>query len=132
MLRTRGRRVNEGYTDGGRKGQIQRFQVFPSPCQTQWFKRVQSAASFYAAFRPLFREVGRWCTGIPIETLQRGCVGRPLLRGIVARCVRVLMCCFPILTISKISQRGTVVILQEPAPLTQRLIDNPVSPLKFD
>ena len=24
--------------------------------------------SFYAAFRPLFRRVGRWCTGIRFET----------------------------------------------------------------
>ena len=38
---------------------------FPKPLPTGWSKRVAAATSFYAAFRPLFRQVGRWCTGIP-------------------------------------------------------------------
>src|ERR1035441_2623790 len=29
---------------------------------------ASAATSFYAAFRPLFQQVGRWCTGIPFET----------------------------------------------------------------
>src|ERR1039458_10691931 len=35
---------------------------FPKPSPIRWFKRVSAATSFYAAFRPLFRQVGRWCT----------------------------------------------------------------------
>jgi hypothetical protein len=40
---------------------------FPKPLPSRWFKRVSEATSFYVAFRPLFRQVGRWCTGIPSE-----------------------------------------------------------------
>ena len=29
---------------------------------------MSAATSFYAAFRPLFRQIGHWCTGIPNET----------------------------------------------------------------
>ena len=29
---------------------------------------MSAATSFYAAFRPLFRQIGRWCTGIRSET----------------------------------------------------------------
>jgi hypothetical protein len=32
---------------------------FPKPSPTRWSKRVSAATSFYAAFRPLFRQVGR-------------------------------------------------------------------------
>jgi hypothetical protein len=32
---------------------------------TQRFKRLESAPSFFATFRPEFRGVGHWCTGIP-------------------------------------------------------------------
>ena len=28
---------------------------------------MSAATSFYAAFRPLFRQIGRWCTGIPFD-----------------------------------------------------------------
>src|ERR1017187_2231457 len=38
---------------------------FPKPSPIRWSERVSAATSFYAAFRPLFRQVGRWCTGIP-------------------------------------------------------------------
>src|ERR1035437_2915290 len=41
---------------------------FPKPLPTGWSKRVSAATSFYAAYRPLFRQVGRWCTGIPCAT----------------------------------------------------------------
>jgi len=41
---------------------------FPKPSPIRWFERVSAETSFYAAFRPLFRQVGRWCTGIPFET----------------------------------------------------------------
>jgi len=37
----------------------------PKPSPIRWSKRVSATTSFYAAFRPLFRQVGRWCTGIP-------------------------------------------------------------------
>jgi|SRR5580658_5028614 hypothetical protein len=40
---------------------------FPKPLPTGWSKRVSAETSFYAAFRPPFRQVGRWCTGIPFE-----------------------------------------------------------------
>jgi len=40
----------------------------PKPSPIGWFERVSAATSFYAAFRPLFRQVGRWCTGIPCGT----------------------------------------------------------------
>jgi len=45
---------------------------FPKPLPTRWSKRVSAATSFYAAFRPLFLQVGRWCTGIPCETVRAG------------------------------------------------------------
>ena len=48
------------------KGKTQRFQV-SKPSPIRWSERVSAATSFYAAFRPLFRQVGRWCTGIPFE-----------------------------------------------------------------
>ena len=38
---------------------------FPKPSPIRWFERVSAATSFYAAFRPLFRQTGRWYTGIP-------------------------------------------------------------------
>jgi len=38
---------------------------FPKPSPIRWFERVSAATSFYADFRPLFRQIGRWCTGIP-------------------------------------------------------------------
>jgi hypothetical protein len=40
---------------------------FPKPLPTGWSKRVSAATSFYADFRPLFQQVGRWCTGIGFE-----------------------------------------------------------------
>ena len=43
---------------------------FPKPSPIRWFERVSAATSFYAAFRPLFRQIGRWCTGIPNETTR--------------------------------------------------------------
>src|ERR1035441_3430285 len=39
---------------------------FPKPSPIRWFERVSAATSFYAAFRPLFQQIGRWCTGIPL------------------------------------------------------------------
>jgi hypothetical protein len=32
---------------------------FPKPSPIRWFERVSAATSFYAAFRPLFRQIGR-------------------------------------------------------------------------
>jgi hypothetical protein len=31
----------------------------PKPSPIRWFERVSAATSFYAAFRPLFRQIGR-------------------------------------------------------------------------
>src|ERR1017187_3843140 len=42
---------------------------FPKPSPIMWFERVSAATSFYAAFRPLFRQIGRWRTGIPSDHL---------------------------------------------------------------
>src|ERR1019366_2280814 len=38
----------------------------PEPSPIRWSERVSAATSFYEAFRPLFRQIGRWCTGIPL------------------------------------------------------------------
>src|ERR1039457_6614828 len=65
--RKKRRSTTNGHTDERSQGQIQRFQAFPNPCLRGGQKRVSAATSFYAAFRPLFRQVGRWCTGIPFE-----------------------------------------------------------------
>src|ERR1022692_3938901 len=47
---------------------------FPKPSPIRWSERVSAATSFYAAFRPLFRQVGRWCTGIPCGTSDAAAV----------------------------------------------------------
>jgi hypothetical protein len=41
---------------------------FPKPSPIRWFEGVSAATSIYAAFRPLFQQVGRWCTSIRFET----------------------------------------------------------------
>jgi len=33
-----------------------------------WFARGEILRAFYADFRPLFRQIGSWCTGIRCET----------------------------------------------------------------
>jgi hypothetical protein len=45
---------------------------FPKTLPTHRLRRVQSATSFYADFRPLFRLGGLWCRGIPCETVRVG------------------------------------------------------------
>ena len=42
------------------------------PLPSGWPGRLGAAAHFYAAFRPLFRRVGRWRTGIPSDHSFRG------------------------------------------------------------
>lgn len=48
--------------------QVPTISSVPEPLPTGWSKRVSAATSFYAAFRPLFRQIGRWCTGIRFDT----------------------------------------------------------------
>jgi len=40
---------------------------FPTPTPSGWYERPGAAAHFYAPFRHLFRQVGRWFTGTPFE-----------------------------------------------------------------
>ncbi len=51
----------------GVKGKSSDFRLSQTLAYGVVKKRVSAATSFYAAFRPLFRQVGRWCTGIPCE-----------------------------------------------------------------
>ena len=39
---------------------------FSKPSPIRWFERGEILSPFYAAFRPLFWQVGRWSTGIPL------------------------------------------------------------------
>jgi len=57
----------------------------PQTLPTHRLKRVQSAAAFYAPFRPLFRRIVPWPTGIPCEPARR--------RTAVARLVLLELTC---------------------------------------
>src|ERR1035437_2293236 len=86
---------------------------FPKPLPTHRLRRVQSAVSFYAAFRPLFRLGGRWSASIPCGTrriataitksgrvsLQLGVLRLGLLQngdvgvGVFPEGEKILVCC---------------------------------------
>ncbi len=75
------------------EGQIPRLSGFPKPLPTHRLRRVRSATSFYAAFRPLFRLDRRWPASIPFDQRslrQPGGSPSPRTSHETARLVRLL------------------------------------------
>jgi hypothetical protein len=73
MLRMRSQRGRK--TDGRRKGKPGGFRL-SQPFAYGVVQKVSAATSFYAAFRPRFRQIGRGCTSIRSETPGFRCLER--------------------------------------------------------